>query len=321
MSPENNENNFDETNEPDLDVPSTEETMQEEGEPELDEWWSWGNFARLFVFPLIIVVVSVMIYGLFQYLIRDHRSVQEYVQTIRNGTKTERWRTAYSLAQEVRRQGRAKEFTSSTARSIIDLYQTAEDPRIRQYLAHVLAEIPLEESVEALKQGLKSKKPGARVNAILALGRMREKTEMPSIREKISNTAPDIAKLLDDPSPEVRRMAAFVLGSLDNKSVIDDLRKTLNDSQNDVRWNGAIALGQLGSEAGEQVLIDILHQATEGQFDDLNPQLRQNLLTNAIKSLVKLDSKQALELLDELRNQHPDSKVREQALSAYNEIS
>jgi hypothetical protein len=311
----------DSSKKPDLDVPSAGEALDGENEPELDEWWSWGNFARLFVFPLIIVIVSVSIYGLFQYMVRDRRSIREYITTIQSGTKTQRWRTAYSLAQEVRRHGREKEFTRTNARSIIDLYQSAEDPRIRQYLSHVLAELPLEESVEALKKGLKSNKPGVRVNAILALGKMRDNTEMPSVRQKLDSTAPEIASLLEDDSPEVRRMAAFVLGSLENSSVIDELRTTLNDSQDDVRWNGAIALGQLDSKAGEEVLIDILHQAANEEFNDLDPQVRQNLLVNAIKSLKNLESKEALTLLKKIHENDSNPEVRKKAMEAFETIS
>lgn len=304
---------------PELDVPSTEETLAE-GEPELDEWWSWGNFARLFVFPLIIVIVAVVIYGLFQYMIRDQRSVQDYIRVIRTGSENQRWRTAYSLAQEVRRRGREKEFTATSAREIIDLYETAEDPRIRQYLAHVLAEIPLPSTVDALTRGLQSDRPGVKVNAALALGRLRENARSESLREGISQTAPKLVPLLDDESAEVRRMAAFVLGSLENPSVREDLRTTLEDPEPDVRWNGAIALGRLGDDAGESILLNILERATKNEFESMEPRLRRNLITNAAVALRKINSPEARPLLEVLKDDHPDPKVRKAALSAHEEL-
>lgn len=300
---------------PELDLPDSEEALEEE-EPELDEWWSWGNFARLFIFPLIIVVVSVSIYGVFQMMLRDQTSINEYITRMQTGPENERWRAAYSLAQSVRRQEAQKKLTRSSVDSIIELYRTTEQPRMRQYLALVLGGVPIGDSVKALAAGLESDEPGVKVNTALALGKLHEKTSEGPLRERVRSTAPKVAELLDDESMEVRRMAAFVLGSLKNETVIEDLRKTLNDSAREVRWNGAIALGQLGNNEGRNILLDVLERDLDGEFEDWRPGLRRNLLTNVMDALVELDVEEARPQIREIKESHPDSKVREAALEA-----
>jgi HEAT repeat protein len=243
-------------------------------------------------------------------------SIEEHIAEIRTGPKNERWRAAYSLAQAVRKQEAEKKLTRSSVESIIDLYRTAEQPKIRQYLALVLAEVPLSESIDALVSGLESDHPGVKVNSALALGRLQENARADRIKTEVRTKAPKVAELLTDNSTEVRRMAAFVLGSLGNKTVIDDLKNTLNDSADEVRWNGAIALGQLGSSAGESILIDVLDRALQKKFQDWKPNLRRNLLTNAIQSLEKLNSKKALSKIRQIKENDDDSKVRRAALQA-----
>lgn len=285
-------------------------------EPELDEWWSWSNFARLFIFPLIIVVVAVVIYGLFQFMLQDRRTVQDYINGIENGTESQRWRMAYSLAQEVRRHDREREFTAQSAGEVVRLYRTAEDPRIRQYLAHVLAALPIPSAVDALEEGMQSEEPGVRVNAALALGRLAERAESDDLRERLRASIPKISALLDDSTPEVRRMAAFVLGSLGDSRAVQPLKRTLNDPARDVRWNGAIALGRLGDDAGREVLLKVLRQAAQGELETFEPSVRQNLVVNTIRALRTLDVAGARPLLETLGREDPDPEVKKAARRA-----
>lgn len=303
---------------PELDLPDAEDSV--EGEPELDEWWSWGNFARLFIFPLIIVVVSVVIYGTFQMMLQNPTTIKQYISQIRNGPENERWRAAYSLAQAVKKRDAQKKLTRSSVDSIIKLYKSAEHPKIRQYLALVLAEVPVEQSIEALITGLNSDNPGVKVNTTLAIGQLFEKADGSIIETKIQSSALQLAELLNDDSSKVRRMAAFVLGSLGNKEAIDPLKSTLNDSSKEVRWNGAIALGQLGSPAGKSTLLNVLEKALNKEFSDLEPSLRRNLLTNAIQALAKLNARSALPQLKRIKEEDQDSKVRKDALEAIKKL-
>lgn len=307
---------------PELDVPDAEEALDED-DLELDEWWSWGNFARLFIFPLIIVAVAVLIWGTVQFLVGDSRSIHDHISRIQSGPENQRWRAAYSLAQEVKRQELQKQLTHSSALDIIELYRKAKDPRIKKYLALVLAEIPIDATLSTLKSGLDSDKKDVRMNTILAIGRLYQNARDESFRKKVSAVAPEIAPFLSAREPGVRRISAFVLGSLHNDAVVDELKRTLNDDVPDVRWNGAIALGQLGSDAGEKVLMNVLEDAIAGKFrkkKKMDPRLRRNLLINVIQTLGKLQTRKAVPLLKTLKEEDPDSKVRKNALEALNRI-
>jgi len=297
---------------PELDLPEEEDL--------LDEWWGWGNFARLFIFPLIIVLVAVSIYGVFQMMLRDRTSINEHVTKMQTGPENERWRAAYSLAQSVRRREAQKELTRSSVDAIVNLYEMAETPKMREYLALVLAEVPIVKSVEALEKGLTVENTGVKVNSALALGKLYEKADEGPVQQRVRESAPRIVKLLDDENMEVRRMAAFVLGSLENDSVVEDLKTTLNDSASEVRWNGAIALGRLGSEAGVGILIDVLEQESDGNLDEMEPGPRRNLIKNAIDALASLQSERALSHLQTIKENHADSKIRRAALEAIETI-
>jgi len=302
---EQDENDSSESPNPNLEIP---EDVSDE--PDMDEWWSWSNFARLFIVPFVIVVLAVVIYGFFQWIVTDHRALTDYIRQIKAGTERTRWRAAYDLAQAVQAADREKELTLTEVKQIVRLYRQSEESRVRMYLARVLGEIPTSESRDALVMGLDDSEPGVRVNSLLALGRMQASSEVD-----------EIIDLLDDENTEVRRMAAYVLGSLGNSAVIGPLKSTLDDSVKDVRWNGAIALARLGDTSGKDILIKNLQLAERGELAELDSQSRANLLVSTIKALEKIKARDVLPLLKKLKQSDPAPPVREQALETIETLS
>mgnify|MGYP006426202019 CR=1 FL=1 len=283
----------------DLEIPGDKEN-------DMSEWWTWGNFARLFIVPLVIVAVAVLVYGLFQFMVRDHRAVNDYIQQIEQGTERSRWRAAFDLAQQVQSQGRAKEFTLTEVRRIIQLFNQSDQPRVRMYLARVLGYIPSSTSREALRDSLEDPDPGVRINSMVALGQM-----------EAGASVDRIADLLEDENSDVRRMAAYVLGSLGDKEAVDELRAALGDTEPDVRWNVAIALARLGNESGRSVLRDILESARDGELSSMDPNVRSNLLVNALKAFEKIGGVEDTALMEELQENDPSPEVRKQALQLF----
>lgn len=296
MTEEKNESADTNPEEVDLDIPDGDD-------PDMDEWWTWSNFARLFIVPLIIVVVAVFIYGFFQFMLNDQRAVGEYIDQMKVGSERARWRAAFDLAQKVQHENVDKELTLTEVRQIIRLYRRSDDPRVRMYLARVLGHVPSPDSREALVDGLSDTDPGVRYNAIAALGQMRADREIEHI-----------VKRLEDAEPSVRRVSAYVLGSLGNKEAVEPLKTTLDDSVKDVRWNGAIALARLGDVSGKSILIKNLKQARDGKLDSMDPQLRANLVVNTIKAVGKISVDEVVPLLEEIKENDPAPSVREQAL-------
>lgn len=286
----------------DVDLEIPEEDQQD---PDMDEWWTWSNFARLFIVPLIIVVLAVTIYGFFQFMVGDRRAVGEYINVIKSGEERARWRAAFDLAQRVQRDDAGKDLTFSEVQQIIDLYRDAEQSKVRMYLARVLGHIPTPQARQALVEGLGDSAVGVRVNSLLALGQLGASQEVDHIKP-----------LLDDDRAEVRRMAAYVLGSLGNDSVVESLKQTLEDPIKDVRWNSAIALARLGNDAGQPILMDNLKQASNGGLGEMGSRNRSNLLVNTIRALMKINATEALPILRTMKENDPAPPVREQALEA-----
>jgi HEAT repeat protein len=295
----------DESSEPDVDL----DIPEDERDPDMDEWWTWSNFARLFIVPLIIVVVSVTIYGFFQFMVRDSRAVNEYISQMKTGTDRARWRAAFDLAQRVQQGDVEEQLTITDVQSIIRLYKQSEEPKVRMYLARVLGHIPTPESRQALVDGLSDTAPGVRVNTTLALGQL-----------EAASAVESIAKLLSDDRPEVRRMSAYVLGSLGNPEAVEPLKETLDDPVKDVRWNGAIALARLGDDTGKEILMKNLRLAQEGNFSTMEPETRANLLVNTIKALTKIQAREAVPVLETLREEDPAPSVRERSIRALEEL-
>jgi HEAT repeat protein len=122
---------------------------------------------------------------------------------------------------------------------------TDEEPGLRQRGAMFLAEAPKEgrDAVPALTANLKDKEPLARLAALMAL-------------EKIGVDAkvlPEIAKLLEDPEPNIRATAVLVVGTAGGESFVPNVVGTFADESADVKLNAVIAVGLLGKDAKEAV--------------------------------------------------------------------
>lgn len=281
-----------------------------EDEPELDEWWTWGNFARLFIFPLVLVVVAVAIYGTFQMMVGRQQSVHEYIATIQSGSQNQRWRAAYDLAQQVQLHGKDREFSYRTAQSIIELYRTVDDPRVRAYLALVLAKLPTDESRRALEASLTDSADTVTLASVQALGEMEAR-----------ESAPVIAELLEHPSSQVRLRAAYVIGSLGNRSdeVTDALKMTLEDPMPGIRLNGAIALARLGNNAGEDLLLEQLQEAARVPEDQRDQFLRHRMV-NIMKALRHLRSPKAVPALRQISQGNWNTTVKKEAMKTLRDI-
>ncbi|OAI45844.1 hypothetical protein AYO44_02265 [Planctomycetaceae bacterium SCGC AG-212-F19] len=96
------------------------------------------------------------------------------------------------------------------------------------------------------------------------------------------NLLPQVAPLLDDPAPEVRKVAMIVVGPAPEAISTDDLLRSLHDTDEDVRrlceaalrdWRGLrhedVALGRLISDAHPGVRLQVVDNL--GRARDLEP--------------------------------------------------
>ncbi|MHC5081850.1 MAG: HEAT repeat domain-containing protein [Planctomycetota bacterium] len=108
-------------------------------------------------------------------------------------------------------------------------------PLVRAACARALVRIGRPSSTKALVRALDDKRWMVRWEAVMGLGRLRDQTSA----EKI------VALLREDPSHEVRRECAKVLGHLGATETIPALIEALSDRNDTVRIHAELALRQL----------------------------------------------------------------------------
>jgi HEAT repeat protein len=104
--------------------------------------------------------------------------------------------------------------------------------------------------------------------------------------EKLGEQAVDpLIKLLKDPDPTLRQIAASVLGRIGSPRTIDALIESLSDNNSSVRWDAAGALGIIKAEKAVEPLIRLLK-------DDSDP-----VVHVAAAALGRIGSEKAVEPL------------------------
>ena len=108
------------------------------------------------------------------------------------------------------------------------------------------------QAVKPLLSVLQDKNPTARLNAVMALGSIYERTRDDRI-------VPAIIRSLSDGEWKVREKSAFVLGKVGvNPEVADALIKALADENEKVRARAAYSLGKIGDKRAIPSLVDLL---------------------------------------------------------------
>ncbi len=130
-----------------------------------------------------------------------------------------------------------------------------------------------------LENGLKSKAPHVRTQAIEIAARTRQKDMLPVITKLTTDPVTPvrfsatvalgdmrcfsceniIRKSLNDPDVNVRIAGAYSLIKLNNPQYIDHLRAATKSSNQTVRANAALLLGKLGDPANTPLLYEVLN--------------------------------------------------------------
>ena len=127
---------------------------------------------------------------------------------------------------------------------------------------------------------------------------------------------PGILPFLESEQPDLRKMAAYVLGVLGDSKSIEPLKRLLNDETDDVRWNAALSLARLGSDAGYDVLLKMLDRETLASRDQMPEAKIEEIMTNAARGLALLRRTEALPVLARISNSDKSLKVRQAAMEA-----
>lgn len=263
--------------------------------------------AQFFLFPLIIIAICIGIFLLFGYLTYEQRTAQDYLRDVQTGSELCcRWQSAYELSNMISLQ-KEKLRSAGFVNDLVKVYQTTrdEDPRVRRYLALTMGHLGDPRAVPALLEGLNDANAENQINTLLALGLIGDKSAVPSIVERLRST-----------DPAVRKMAAFVLAATKDPAAIHDLQVALNDPNDEVRWYAAIALAQVNDASGSEVLLKLVDRSYIDKLDGFTPELRSQLLINAVKSLGILKFAPAHDRILALSQNDPDLAVRDASLEA-----
>jgi HEAT repeat protein len=271
---------------------------------------------QFFLIPLSVVAVTAAIYVGFRSLLADDRTAQDYLLEIRTGGDNRRWPAAYELSRLMADpQVRASDRT--LVPGLIQAFGESKDgdPRVRRYLALALGRIDAPappEAVDLLTKALDDTGDSeTQINAIWALGSLREDTAVPRIET-----------MYESQDTGIRKMVVYALGAIPRGGSSRVLETALNDPAPDVQWNAAVALARHGRREGVPVLrlmLDrhYLERSVEGQVEadaDLDP--AGDVIISGLRAAATLREASLREPVAVLSREDPNLKVRQAALEA-----
>jgi len=302
--------------------------------------------AQFFLFPLIIIGICVGIFLLFGYLIfgsADQKTPSEYLQRMRSGTGTQRWQAAYELSNLVK-SGPERAHTPEFVESLTAAYKDTpdEDILVRGYIALIFGLFKEHSAVPLLSDGLRrdEKLKSAEWDDGGLLRFLRPSLDQ--IREELlqdqiytlwalgsigdNSAVPVVLEFGKNQEPSVRKVAAYVLGSMKDERAVEGLRVLLNDSADDVRWNAALSLAQLGNSEGTELLMKLIDHSYVDPLPNMTASCPQwvtqcadpkaLLMANAVTGLGILKYEPAKEKIRALSENDPAVEVRNASLEA-----
>jgi HEAT repeat protein len=292
------------------DVPPEEDLPVEPSEEEEAGSSALRSFLGLFVVPLLVVVLCVAIFIGFGWIAYDRQSTRDYLNDLESGWKPRRVQAAYELSKILVSDPQALEQEAGAKAQVRRMFQEADDPEMKRYLALVLGRTGDREALPLLVEALNDEDERTRIYALWALGILGD----PRAKEPL-------AAALGDQDPGIRKIAAFALGELNDPSVVPSLRPLLDDAATDVRWNAALSLARLRSAEGVPVLESMLDRRLLAQVPDITPEQQEEAMLGAIRALASLRDPRHRALFERLAKDDPSLKVRQAAIEAGKVVS
>jgi len=265
----------------------------------------------LLIFAVGLFLLAVTVYVLFGLIAGEGRAPSDYLDDIRNH-RADAWEPAFRLSRllaDRRVANRDPRFVPD----LIRVFESAkdDDPRVRRYLALSLGEVGDPRAVDALMEALNDSDPQTAIFAAWALGTIGD-----------ARAAPGLIPLLDHPDPGLRKIAAYALGAIDSPESLSPLRALLHDPVEDVAWNAALALARRRDGSGLSLLRRMLDRAyldgvqradDSGRPQPLTEAQKEEAIRNALRSLLLLGDRGALDAVTRLRESDPNLAVRQAA--------
>ena len=292
--------------------------------------------AQFFLFPLIIIGICVGIFLFFGYLIfgtADQKTPAQYLERLQKGNGTQRWQAAYELSNLVKanpERAHTREFVEKLTAAYKDTAD--EDILVRQYIASILGEFKERSAVPLLSDGLRRDEKlktkdwdqGGWMGFLRpSLDQIREELlqgqiyTLFALRSIGDNSAvPVVLEFGKNQDASVRKVAAYVLGAMNDPRAVEGLRVLLNDSKDDVRWNAALALAKLNNGEGAELLMKLLDHSYVDGLPETTPDQKASLMANAATGLGMLKHEPAREKIRALSQNDTALAVRKASLEA-----
>lgn len=265
-------------------------------------------FYGLFVFPLIIAVGMAVLLCTVVLMTREVQTPESLITAIKTGSPSKRWQKAFELSNELN-QGRGMLRSEGVMKEVIHILKDTNeyDPKTRSYMALALSRFESPEAALALREVLRTDEDiDVRLHVIWALGLLKEKQAIDEILPYLSSR-----------EIELRKMAAYVLGSLGQADLsVPALKPLLDDNDRDVRWNSALSLARLGSQDAYPELLKMVDRRALSGMEGMSPQKIEEIMVSAVKGLALLANPKSQPILQQLAKSEESLKVRQAAIEA-----
>lgn len=226
-----------------------------------------GFFVQLFVLPAVIVFGIMLVWFLFGKLAGGERSIEDYVTIIRSD-REDRWKAAHDLSRLLREDSayaRDPELNLMLNQALQRELEAPnkQDTRYLQFLVGTIGSLDFTTGVPLLREAARpDQDPQVRRAAMIALGRLAERLE--NLNDP--NVVLEVREYLKDDNVEIRELAAFTLGLMEDPQAKGPLKGALRDSSPTVRFNAAIALAALNDPAALPTLKEMLDRDTLNKY-------------------------------------------------------
>jgi hypothetical protein len=315
---------------------------------------SAGFIVQLFLIPGLIVVAVIGVWALFGKLSSSEQDWRELVQEIRSSNEHRRWRGATGLAHmlradaEMRESGQNLAANAQIAKELTALLtelldETSRDEELISQQSFVTRTLGWLDSYETVlpvlgramqpEQELIVRADAIRSVAVMS-GRAAER-DQPFDDPQVSELLVDLSR---DKEPLIRQAVAFTLGLIPGDQIDQRLRVMAEDSDRNTRVNAALGMARRGMPDGFRIYVDVLQNVSESidpeTMEGRTPEERLSearqrenmklvILGNTLNALQDISGllspgqrEQALGLCRPLADEHPEPRIRIEALNA-----
>ncbi len=261
------------------------------------------------IIPFIIATFGILLFSSAQVLTKGKSDVFQYLDDIRDGRPTKRWRAAFELSRLLE-QSEAIPLASAGRFSVamigtFDHSRKDPNPLVRQYLALAMGRSGQQEFVAPLVAALADSPTANSPYIIHALGILRDPAAAPAIRPYTKHA--DV---------RVRLQAVIALGHIGDERSKGDLLDALEDPEDNIRWDAAVALAKMDEAAGKEVLGQLLDRRYLARFEEVDAQEVTRILVTVIEAGAMLDDPALNIAINGLAENDPNINVRKTALAA-----